>query len=162
MVATARASTSPGTFLSIGPTTMDSSISRRALVRGGLTAAAGFALPQLPGTSLLEGGTGDAPPNRSAEGAMTTLTTYMKEAQTRALPADAAEHTRLHVLDTFAAMISGSALPPGKAALDFIRAYRGPSATNSAGMSTIVASKMRAAPIEAALANAVMAHADET
>ncbi|HEY4133474.1 MAG TPA: MmgE/PrpD family protein [Gemmatimonadaceae bacterium] len=140
---------------------MDSSISRRTLVKGGLTAAAGLALPQLAG-ALGPDHEAVARWNKSAEGVMTSLATYMKDAQTRALPAEAAEHTRLHILDTFAAIVSGSALPPGKAALDFVRAYSGNAKTTTTGASTIVASKMRSGPIEAALANAVMAHADET
>src|SRR5436305_4749010 len=95
---------------------------------------------------------GAAPPGP----VMTALATYMKDAQTRALPADAAEHTKLHVLDTLAAMVSGSELPPGRAALTYVHAYGG------AASATVVRSKSLAGPVEAALANAMMAHADET
>src|ERR1700681_1210062 len=42
---------------------------------------------------------------------MEKLSTYMSEAAVRALPAEVAEKTKQHVLDTLAAMISGSELP---------------------------------------------------
>jgi 2-methylcitrate dehydratase PrpD len=53
-------------------------------------------------------------------------------------------------------MISGSNLLPGQRALQFARAYGGKE------ISTVVASNILCAPIEAALANGVLAHADET
>jgi 2-methylcitrate dehydratase PrpD len=87
---------------------------------------------------------------------MDTLSTYMSAAGTRELPADAAEHAKYHLLDTLAAMVSGSDLVPGQAALNYIRAHGGK------GSATIVGSTLTAAPGDAALANGVMAHADET
>ena len=93
----------------------------------------------------------------SAPGAeMSALSAYMSAAGTRALPAEAAEHAKHHLLDTLAAMISGSELPPGQAALRYIRAHAGK------GAATIAGSALTAAPIDAALANGIMAHADET
>src|SRR5262245_60055554 len=56
---------------------------------------------------------------------MQALSAYMADAATRALPSDVVEHTKHHILDTFAAMISGSELPPGQAALRFARAQGG-------------------------------------
>ena len=64
-----------------------------------------------------------------------------------------AEH---HTLDTVAAMISGSQLPPGRAAITFAGGYGG------AQVATILASTVTAGPMEAAMVNGVMAHADET
>jgi 2-methylcitrate dehydratase PrpD len=87
---------------------------------------------------------------------MSALSAYMSAAGTRALPADAAEHAKHHLLDTLASMISGSELPPGQAALRYIRSYAGK------GAATIAGSQLTAAPVDAALANGVMAHADET
>ena len=96
-----------------------------------------------------------------AEGAgpgpiMNTLSTYMSAAGTRALPAEVAEHAKFHLLDTLASMVSGSELPPGQAALRFIRSHAGK------GSATIAGLTLTAAPIDAALANGVMVHADET
>ena len=87
---------------------------------------------------------------------MNELTAYMNAAGTRALPAEAAEHAKHHLLDTLASMISGSQLLPGEAALRYVRAHGGK------GAATIAGSAVTAAPVEAALANGVMAHADET
>jgi 2-methylcitrate dehydratase PrpD len=87
---------------------------------------------------------------------MVKLSTYMSEARNRALPDAVLEKAKQHILDTFAAMISGSDLPPGRAAIQFARAYGGEK------VSTIAGSNVLCGPIEAALANGVMAHADET
>lgn len=87
---------------------------------------------------------------------MARLSTYMAGAAALPLPADVLEHAKHHILDTLAAMISGSELPPGHAAVRFARAYAGK------GTATIVGSNVLAGPIEAALANGVLAHSDET
>jgi 2-methylcitrate dehydratase PrpD len=80
----------------------------------------------------------------------------MSEASGRALPDEVVEKAKHHILDTFAAMISGSELPPGNAAIQFARAYGGKE------VATVVASNTVCGPIEAALANGVLAHSDET
>jgi 2-methylcitrate dehydratase PrpD len=87
---------------------------------------------------------------------MQQLSAYMSAASTRALPEDVVEKAKQHILDTFAAMISGSGLPPGRAALEFARAYGGKA------IATVVASDIVCGPIEAAFANGVLAHSDET
>ena len=93
----------------------------------------------------------------SASGAtINALSEYMSAAGTRALPAEVEEHAKHHLVDTLAAMISGSQLLPGQAAQRYIRAHGGKGAVTIAGTS------LTAAPGEAALANGVMAHADET
>lgn len=87
---------------------------------------------------------------------MTTLSGYMAAAADRPLPPDAIEKTKDHVLDTLAAMISGTELAPGQFALRYARAYPGERAA------TVAASDLVCGPIEAAFANAMLAHADET
>ena len=87
---------------------------------------------------------------------MSKLSTYMSEARGAALPAVVIEKGKQHILDTFAAMISGSQLPPGRAAIQFARAYGGEK------VATVAGSTVLCGPIEAALANGVLAHADET
>jgi 2-methylcitrate dehydratase PrpD len=87
---------------------------------------------------------------------MSVLSAYMSAAATRDLPNEVAEHAKHHLIDTLAAMISGSQLLPGQAALRYLRAHAGK------GGATIASSALAAAPTEAALANGVMAHADET
>jgi 2-methylcitrate dehydratase PrpD len=88
---------------------------------------------------------------------MGTLSTYMAAARSRALPEEVIEQAKYHLLDSLAAMVSGSELPPGQAAQRYIREHSG-----SGGTITIVGSLLTAPPIDAALANGVMTHADET
>src|SRR5438874_6700616 len=78
---------------------------------------------------------------------MSALSAYMSAAAGRPLPAEVAEHAKHHILDTFAAMVSGSELPPGQAALRYLRAHGGKGGT------TIAGANLTAAPVEAALAN---------
>jgi 2-methylcitrate dehydratase PrpD len=80
----------------------------------------------------------------------------MAGAKERPLPDEVIESAKLHTLDTFAAMISGSELPPGKAAIQFARLYGG------SEVATLVASHILSSPTEAALVNAMLAHSDET
>src|SRR5579863_5160775 len=100
-----------------------------------------------------------APKSAPASGpgpVMNALSNYMASARARELPEEVAEQAKYHLIDTFAAMISGSELPPGQAALRYVREHGGK------GVTTVVASTLAAAPLDAALANGVMAHADET
>jgi 2-methylcitrate dehydratase PrpD len=87
---------------------------------------------------------------------MAKLSTYMSEAGGRALPDEVVEKAKHHILDTFAAMISGSDLPPARAAFQFARDY------TTDKTATIVASKFTSSPLEAALINGMLAHSDET
>lgn len=96
------------------------------------------------------------PQTSGAGSAMTTLCEYMSAARNRSIPTEVAEQAKHHILDTLAAIISGSRLPPGQAAQRYIL-------DNVAkGEVTIAATTLMAPPIDAALANGVMAHADET
>src|SRR5262249_23644869 len=56
---------------------------------------------------------------------MTTLSAFMGGAAGQELPGEVVEHAKHHILDTFAAMISGSGLPPGQAALRYAKAHGG-------------------------------------
>ena len=87
---------------------------------------------------------------------MTKLSTFMSAAATATLPAEVVEKTKYMILDTLAAMISGSGLPPGRFAINFARAYKGDR------IATVAASNVLCGPIEAALANGMLAHSDET
>jgi 2-methylcitrate dehydratase PrpD len=80
----------------------------------------------------------------------------MSEAAERPLPDEVTEKTKDHVIDTLAAMISGSRLLPGERALQFATTYAGN------GDATLVASQIVGGPVECAMANGVLAHADET
>src|SRR6201993_2456550 len=94
--------------------------------------------------------------NQGAGRVMSTLADYMSAARTRALPDEVVEQAKYHLLDTIAAMISGSELPPGQAAQRYIREH------GASGTTTVVGSALTTSAVDAALANGVMAHADET
>ena len=87
---------------------------------------------------------------------MARLSAYMSEARDRALPDKVVEEAKHHILDTVAAMVSGSELPPGRQAIEFARTYGGEK------ISTVVASNILCGPIEAAMANGELAHSDES
>src|SRR4051812_1070316 len=87
---------------------------------------------------------------------MATLSDYMASAGGRALPADAAEQAKHHLLDTLASMVSGSELPPGQAGVRHVRANGGK------GTVTIAAFSLSPPPADAALADGMIAHPDET
>jgi 2-methylcitrate dehydratase PrpD len=121
----------------------DSALSRRAL----LQSSGGAALAAMI----------SAPAGAAAPGSvMTKLSGYMAEAASRKLPDEVIEKSRQMILDTLAAMISGSQLPPGKVAIGFARSSQGEK------VATIAASDLLCGPIEAALVNGMLAHSDET
>ncbi|HEX6267776.1 MAG TPA: MmgE/PrpD family protein, partial [Burkholderiales bacterium] len=87
---------------------------------------------------------------------MRQLSAYIAQALRRPLPAAVAEKTKHHVLDTIAAMLSGSRLPPGRKAISFVRTLGG------AKQACVIGSRIVTAASNAALANGMLAHADET
>src|SRR5262245_2742392 len=127
---------------------MAGKLSRRALLKS----AGGFAIV---GSSISSGARAMPPPAGRDE-ITSTLAAYMSQAGTRMLPEEVIEKTKQIIIDTLAAMISGADLPPGKFAIQFARAYKGER------IATIAASNLLCGPIEAALANGMLAHSDET
>ena len=122
---------------------MAGDLSRRDLLRStGIFALAGAGFGQ-----------SSAP---AANDITSTLSSYMSAAGARRLPDAAAEKTKHVIIDTLAAMISGSELPPGRFAIQFARNYKGEK------IATVAASNVVCGPIEAALANGMLAHSDET
>lgn len=92
----------------------------------------------------------------SGEAIIEKLTTYMGDAGDRPLPDHVEEVTKQLILDAIAAMVSGVHLPPAQIALKFVRSYGGEQ------VATVVGSNLKCGPIEAALANGMLAHSDET
>ena len=84
------------------------------------------------------------------------LARYMVSARDTALPPDVLMACKHRILDTFGAMISGSRLRPGMLALHYVRGLGG---TDEA---SVVGSNFRTNAVDAALANAMCAHSDET
>ena len=100
-----------------------SSVTRRRFIKFSSLSAILAALPFRVGRAATIFSSEDAVQNVSP--LMQQLSAYMGGANTRALPDDVVEKAKQHILDTFAAMISGSTLPPGRGALEFARAYGG-------------------------------------
>lgn len=86
----------------------------------------------------------------------TRLARYMTHARQHDLPPAVALATRHRILDALAAMISGAHLKPGEMAIRYARAQGGtPEAT-------VLTTDLRTNAVNAALANAMFGHADET
>lgn len=85
-----------------------------------------------------------------------TLAAYVAGAAQRPLPDEVALHARLHLLDTIAAIVSGSTLDAGRRIIPHVVAQGGTK------LASVLASGHLTTPVLAALANGIMAHADET
>ena len=89
-------------------------------------------------------------------GLIETLSLFMSKAAGASLPVAVIEKAKFSVLDTCASMLSGSKLLPGRFAINFARS------NGSSNVSTVVGSNLLCGPIDAAFANAMLAHSDET
>lgn len=84
------------------------------------------------------------------------LAAYMTSARDRQLPPATLIDAKFRILDTVAAMISGSKLLPGEVAIRFARTQGG------TPESSIFASNIKSTAINAAMINAMLAHSDES
>jgi 2-methylcitrate dehydratase PrpD len=87
---------------------------------------------------------------------MRELAAYIAAALKKPLPAEVVEATKHHVLDTIAAMVSGSRLLPGRKAIAYVKALGG------AAEACVIGSRLVTTAQNAALANGMLGHADET
>src|SRR5258708_18983164 len=85
-----------------------------------------------------------------------TFADYVAKALDRELPAEVVTRTKLHVLDTLAAMVSGSRLKPGAIAARYVDSLGGKPQAMVIGTGIVTSA------VHAALANGMGAHADET
>jgi 2-methylcitrate dehydratase PrpD len=84
------------------------------------------------------------------------LARYMTEARDRDLPPQVTREAKHRILDTLAAIVSGARLKPGEMAIRYVRAQGGvPEAS-------VFTTDIRTSAVNAALANGMFAHADET
>lgn len=89
-------------------------------------------------------------------GVTRALSEYIAGALRHELPPAVVAQTKLHVLDTLAAILSGSRLKPGTLAAAYVERLGGrPEAT-------VMGTPIVTSAVNAALANAMMGHADET
>jgi 2-methylcitrate dehydratase PrpD len=84
------------------------------------------------------------------------LARYMVAAREQALPETVMVQCKHRILDTFGAMVSGSRMNPGVMAVKYVRSLGGEP------QASVIGADFRTTAINAALANAMCAHADET
>jgi 2-methylcitrate dehydratase PrpD len=84
------------------------------------------------------------------------LARYMAGARDQDLAPHVAQEAKHRILDTLAAMVSGSHLQAGEMAIRFARAQGG------TAEATVLTTDIRTSAVNAALANGMFAHADET
>ena len=87
---------------------------------------------------------------------MLKLSTYIAGALRQPLPSAISARAKLHLVDTFAAMISGTRLLPGKKAIAYVKSIGG---RPEAG---VIGTRLVTSAANAALANGMFGHADET
>ena len=81
---------------------------------------------------------------------------YMARAQTATLPPAVLQKAKHHILDTIAAMVSGTTLKPGLLAVQYAAEQGGQPEAQVVGSSIVTSA------VNAALANGMLAHSDET
>jgi 2-methylcitrate dehydratase PrpD len=86
----------------------------------------------------------------------TALCEYVAATLDRDMPPEVVTKTKLHTLDTIAAMVSGSRLKAGKLAARYVDSLGGKP------QATVVGTAILTSPVNAALANGMSAHGDET
>ena len=84
------------------------------------------------------------------------LADYMAQARDRALPPDVDREAKHRLLDSLAAIVSGSTLLPGQMAAKYVRTLGG------VPESMVMTTDIVTSAANAALANGMMGHADET
>ena len=84
------------------------------------------------------------------------ISAYIAGAAEARLPEDVTEKAKHHILDTLAAVVSGSHLKAGQLAITYVRNQGGQEEAQ------VIASPVVTSAINAAFANGMMAHADET
>lgn len=87
---------------------------------------------------------------------MQAVATHIAGALKKPLPKPVVEKTKHHVLDTIAAMVSGSRLLPGRMAISYVKTLGG------AQEACVIGSRIVTTAQHAALANGMLGHADET
>jgi 2-methylcitrate dehydratase PrpD len=131
---------------------------KRGFVRRRVLQGAGgvIAAAALPSTPLAAAQTATAPARPANANVTGRLARYMVESRTRALPPDVLRECKHRILDTFGAMVSGARMRPGEMALKYVRTLGG------VEEATVIASNFRTTAVNAALANGMFGHADET
>jgi 2-methylcitrate dehydratase PrpD len=135
-----------------------SKVTRRRMLQGagGLIAAAALPGERLRASALPQS-QGAPKASMPARADLTgRLARYMVEARDRSLPPNVLLEGKHHILDTLGAMVSGARLKPGEMAIRYVKAQGG------APEASVIATNIKTSAVNAALANGMCAHADET
>ncbi|HEY2037907.1 MAG TPA: MmgE/PrpD family protein, partial [Steroidobacteraceae bacterium] len=137
--------------------------SRRWLINAGGAAVLAGAIPMRPAAAkgagaAARGGAGRAsvPDPAYVSPLTTTLSEYVAATPDRELPPAVLAAVKLHVLDTIAAMVAGSRLKAGGLAAKYVAQLGGTPEATVVGTHTLTS------VVNAAFANAMAAHADES
>ena len=130
-------------------------VTRRRVLKG----AGGLVAAALPASTRARDSQSESRPaaRESTTGDVTgRLARYMVAARERELPASISRDAKQRILDTIGAMVSGAALRPGVLATQYVRAQGG------TAEASVLTTDIRTTAVNAALANGMFAHADET
>jgi 2-methylcitrate dehydratase PrpD len=140
----------------------DPDYTRRWLLNAGGAAIlsgtlAGAAQPARAASGPAPEGDGDSPAQPAAISPITTaLADFVAGTLDRPLPAAALSDTKLHLIDTIAAIVSGARLKPGLFAARYVESLGGKP------QATVIGTRILTSTVNAALANGMSGHADET
>jgi 2-methylcitrate dehydratase PrpD len=133
---------------------------RRWLINASGAAILSNALTGEPSSAQVPGAKTQDPEQPGADAPISPVTTalcdYVAATLERDLPPEVVAKTKLHVLDTIAAMVSGSRLQAGKMASAYVESLGGKP------QATVIGTGILTSSVNAALANGMAAHGDET
>ena len=120
--------------------------------------AAGPCIAQVAGAPAAKANAGAEEPaaGEAISPVTTTLCDYVAKALDREMPPEVVAKTKLHTLDTIAAMVSGSRLKAGEMAARYVESLGG------RPQATVIGTGIVTSTVNAALANGMSAHGDET
>ena len=124
-----------------------------AILSGAIPVASAYAQTAAPAVPAAVADAAAEPPISPAT---SRFADYVANALDRELPAEVVARSKLHVLDTLGAMVSGSRLKPGDFAARYVDSIGGKPQAMVIGTGIVTSA------VNAALANAMAAHADET
>ena len=133
-------------------------LSRRRILQsaGGFIAATAFPGEQAAMAAVPRSQESQKTASKAGPDITGRLARYMVEARSKDLPPLVALEGKHRILDTLGAMISGAHLKPGEMAIRYIRSQGG------VAEASVFTTDIRTSAINAAMANAMLAHADET
>jgi 2-methylcitrate dehydratase PrpD len=141
----------------------DADHTRRWLIRGGGAAVLSNALASPPSVAQVAGAApkaaadGDEPAADAPLSPVTgALCGYVAHTLDRDMPQEVVAKTKLHILDTIAAMVSGARLKAGEMAARYVDSLGGKP------QATVIGTGIVTSSVNAALANGMAAHGDET